>query len=608
MKNIRDCIKLFRFNMTYTILFEIILKAVSFAVLIPLYYTFINVAVKLSGITYLSKETVRKFFKAPSTYAFLFIMIFFAAMVIMVDVSGINYAYHRSNYLKKTSPIRMFLFGISSALRLLRPRNMPVFVTILTYIPVMGYVVLTFHFLNIRAPYIVDLVSINMRLTIACVGIYVILLFYSLRYTFIIHAYNIEQISFRKSIDRTKELLKGKRVKIIGGLILWCIVTIGIPAVVDHFYTGAFLKYIMKATGSIKATSMVYEAVKIVMSLLYVLLGLPLIYSFICNQYYSLIPAKEGKKRLEDFAEYDAKKSRRKEWSAFLVILSLAIIVDVGYYALQRFNVIHLDASYLEKVTITAHRGDCVSAPENTLAAFESAIEKGADVIELDVRQTKDGEIVVMHDENVKRTCGVSAKVGEMTFDEIRELSAGATFKGKGKNKNLYQDEKVPTLREVIELVGDRAKLNIELKPAKTDKKMEQAVVDIIREYNYYDNCIVASLTYRSIKKAKKADPKVKTIYVMAVAMGDFYDLEYADGFSIKYRFINNEVIKNAHKAGKEVYAWTIDDKKILESMMLLDVDSVITNDPDGIRRAMYDKYYGDTILEKFSTFLENQL
>ena len=196
--------------------------------------------------------------------------------------------------------------------------------------------------------------------------------------------------------------------------------------------------------------------------------------------------------------------------------------MDVGYYALQRFNVIHLDASYLEKVTITAHRGDCVSAPENTLAAFESAIEKGADVIELDVRQTKDGEIVVMHDENVKRTCGVSAKVGEMTFDEIRELSAGATFKGKGKNKNLYQDEKVPTLREVIELVGDRAKLNIELKPAKTDKKMEQAVVDIIREYNYYDNCIVASLTYRSIKKAKKADPKVKTIYVMAVAMGDF--------------------------------------------------------------------------------------
>ena len=107
MKTIRDCIKLFRFNMTYTILFEIILKAVSFAVLIPLYYTFINVAVKLAGITYLSKETVRKFFRAPSTYAFLFIMIFFAAMVIMVDVSGINYAYHRSNYLKKSSPIRM---------------------------------------------------------------------------------------------------------------------------------------------------------------------------------------------------------------------------------------------------------------------------------------------------------------------------------------------------------------------------------------------------------------------------------------------------------------------------------------------------------------------
>ena len=605
IKLLKDCMKLFRFNMTNILLFEIILKAVSFAVLIPMYYTFINVSVKLSGISYLSKETVKKFFKAPSTYAFLFIMFFFAAMVIMIDVSGINYAYHRANYLKKTGPIRMFLFGISSALRLMRPRNMPVAASIFCYIPIMGYVALAFHLLNIKAPYIIDLVSINMYLTVSVLLIYVIMLIYTLRYTFLIHVYNIEQVSYRKSIDRTKDLLKGKRILIIGGLMLWCFLTIGVPALLDHCYTGVVLRYILKSAGSIKATTMFYEAIKIVMSVFYVLLGLPLIYSFICNEYYNIIPEKEGRKSLENFNDYGVKKGHN-ERQIFLLVLSLAIIVDVGYYALKRFNVISLDASYLEKVTITAHRGDSLAAPENTLAAFELAIENGADVIELDVRQTKDGEIVVMHDENVKRTCGVNAKVGELTLAEIKELSAGAKFKGK--NKELYKDEKIPTLREAIELIGDRAKLNIELKPAKTDKKMEQAVVEIIEEYDYYDNCVVASLTYGSIRRAKKADEKVKTIYVMAVAMGDFYDLEYADGFSIKYRFINNEVIKNAHKAGKQVYAWTIDDKQILESMMLLDVDSVITNDPDGIRRAMYDNYYGDTLLERLSTFLENQL
>ena len=81
MKNVKAAIKLFRYNLLYTVLFECFLKTVSFAVLIPLYYVFVNYAVKLSGISYLSKETAKKFFKAPSTYAFLFVMFLFIATV-----------------------------------------------------------------------------------------------------------------------------------------------------------------------------------------------------------------------------------------------------------------------------------------------------------------------------------------------------------------------------------------------------------------------------------------------------------------------------------------------------------------------------------------------
>ena len=86
MKNIKDSIKLFRFNMFYSLLYELILMTISFVILIPVYYSFISLTVKLSGVSYLTKETVKKFFRAPSTYAFIMILFFLAAMFIMINV------------------------------------------------------------------------------------------------------------------------------------------------------------------------------------------------------------------------------------------------------------------------------------------------------------------------------------------------------------------------------------------------------------------------------------------------------------------------------------------------------------------------------------------
>lgn len=605
MKNIKDSIKLFRYNMANVILFEFILKAASFAVLIPLYSAFINLAVNLSGISYLTKETVRKFFQAPSTYALIFILFLFTAMCIIVDVSGISYAYHRANYMKKTSPFRMLLVGLRSAVRVLRPRNMPIFPFVLCYMPVIVNIVFDFMLLSIKAPYIVDLVTVNAKVTVTVLALYALLLIYSLRYTFLLHIYNVEKASFRKSIDRVDELLGKKRFELVGQVFLWLLAVVGVPVLLYYIYTGPILASILSIDIAVKIVTMIYESVKVVFSFIYVLTGLPLIYAYICNSYYNLVPAEEGEKNIDDYV-YDAKSISRQERRILAVIIALALILNTGFYTLKRLNVISINAQYLDKVTITAHRGDCSAAPENTLAAFELAIENGADIIELDVRQTKDGEIVVMHDESLKRVCGVNKKVGKLTYDELMKYSPGKKYRGP--NEELYREEKIPTLQEVIDLVGDRAKLNIELKPANTDKNLSQKVAEIIGENDYYDNCFVASLTYGAIRRVKLSDPEIQTVYVMAVAMGDFYDLEYADGFSIKYRYINNEIIKQSHKRGKEVYAWTVDDKQILESMMLMNVDSIITNNPAKMRTSMYENYYGDTLIQRLNNYFDSQI
>jgi hypothetical protein len=93
----------------------------------------------------------------------------------------------------------------------------------------------------------------------------------------------------------------------------------------------------------------------------------------------------------------------------------------------------------------------------------------------------------------------------------------------------------------------------------------------------------------------------------MSLLAAIFY-YPYADGFSIKSRYINNDLVKRIHKEGKYVYAWTIDDSGILESMMLMNVDSIITNKPAEMRKAMYENYYGDTLIERINNFLDNEL
>ena len=149
--------------------------------------------------------------------------------------------------------------------------------------------------------------------------------------------------------------------------------------------------------------------------------------------------------------------------------------------------------------------------------------------------------------------------------------------------------------------------MNIELKPAKTDINLEECVAELVAEYDLYDSCVVTSQTYDSIRKIKQYDEKIKTVYVMSVAMGQFFDLEYADAFSIKYIYVNGEVVKRVHDAGKDIYVWTIDDERNLERMMLLNVDSIITNRPDRLKKGMVKNMYGDTLFEYLNMYLESQ-
>ena len=177
-------------------------------------------------------------------------------------------------------------------------------------------------------------------------------------------------------------------------------------------------------------------------------------------------------------------KKRKKEAVRGGVVFLMAACICLG----QAAPVLALDAAWSQKVEITAHRGDSIKALENTIPAFEKAIESGADWIELDVKETRDNVPVVFHDSSLKRLMGQDGTIREMTLEEIKKLHPAASM-GPG-----YNNVKIPTLEETLDTCKGRIKLNIEIKEDGTESSdFTERVIQLIRDkgMTVYDHIVL---------------------------------------------------------------------------------------------------------------------
>jgi glycerophosphoryl diester phosphodiesterase len=223
---------------------------------------------------------------------------------------------------------------------------------------------------------------------------------------------------------------------------------------------------------------------------------------------------------------------------------------------------------------VTAHRGHSLAAPENTLSAIRKAIESGADYAEVDVQPTADGVVVLMHDRDLKRVAGVPQRVDELPYDEVGKLDVGSWF------NSAFAAERVPTLAEVINLSRGRIKLNIELKSVGPDQRLVQEVTRLVREQDYASDCLVTSLNYDSLLEVKEHNPRLRTGLIVAHALGDVSRLE-VDALSVRAGDLSDKVVRAAHRRGREVHVWTVNEPREMARLMKRGVDNIITDDPD---------------------------
>ncbi len=230
---------------------------------------------------------------------------------------------------------------------------------------------------------------------------------------------------------------------------------------------------------------------------------------------------------------------------------------------------------------IIAHRGWSAKYPENTMLAFEKAVEVKTDGIELDVHLSKDGEVMIQHDEALLRTSGKEGVISDYTRSELERISAGKT-----KNDD-FGFTPIPSLEEYLDFISKtNVFTNIELKTAPMYYPgIEEKVMKLINRYSYIDRVIFSSFNWLSIMKIKMMEPTTKAGVLIASPAIKNIGYELADiGFDTyhpDFDIVDENVVFDCHRNGIEINVWTVNDKSKMEICDKWNIDGLITNEPD---------------------------
>lgn len=250
------------------------------------------------------------------------------------------------------------------------------------------------------------------------------------------------------------------------------------------------------------------------------------------------------------------------------------------YNIKPKMNLQYLKEEVIKLSKIFAHRGFSGKYPENTMLAFKKAVEVGAEGIELDVHLTKDNQLVIIHDEDIKRTCDGEGLVRDFTLEELKKFDASAGFKG------VYGKNEIPTLQEYFDFIKDTDLItNIELKTGIFEyPTIEQKTIDMIEKYGLEDRIILSSFNHYTIKRCEQINPKIKRGFLSESWLINYGEYTKKNGASCChpiYCFLSDDMIKEMHDAGCEINTWTVNEYEDIERLASKGVDGLIGNYPD---------------------------
>ncbi|HFJ9379562.1 TPA: glycerophosphoryl diester phosphodiesterase membrane domain-containing protein [Bacillus paranthracis] len=567
-----------KFTFWNVLTFQLAYKLLAAIVFVPLFGIIFNKLLYFGGYANATNDELLAFLKTPYGILAIVILSLLALFLIFTEFAVliiISYFAHKRQKVR----LRPILYKTVTYLPTLFTYCLPGFIlyaVVLLPLLNMGYE--TALIPQIQIPNFIT--GELFKTTMGQVGYYTffaVVAYLNLRWIFVLPIVVLEQKPFRVAARKSAKLVKESFFKVLFFLVGFFI-SIGIVYVL---FLGIYLlclwgvyeftnpkgtfALLAESTMSVFLTSTLY---------LFSFIVTPFYIMAITRLYLQKVPVEDV--LLEEGLDYSKTKAdkcffQKHRWK-FIGVYIVGIITAGMVVA---FIVTFITNTYKEPI-IMAHRGYISKGVENTKEALQGAIDAKADYAEIDVLQTKDGELAVIHDLKLKRLANANVHVSDLTMDELRQLTLSQDgFSGQ-----------ISTLDEIIKLAKGKIKLNIEVKLHGGEKDFVNKVLKTIKDNEFEKQCVIQTLHYPLIKEFKRANPNIKVGYILYASRAHLKNVK-ADFYVAEEYMLNKKLVKEARKLNKPIYVWTVNDMESLKGYYKLNVDGIITDYPESARETI---------------------
>ncbi|WP_296899488.1 glycerophosphodiester phosphodiesterase family protein [Thiohalocapsa sp.] len=563
--------------------YDVVFKAIGVVVLAPLSAWVLGRLIRTSGAVSVTNEAIAGFLLSLPGLAFVLLAAALTLTAFYTEQAGLMHIaagasrgppprWHNALFTALTALPRLLTLALLQAGILLAWLLPLAAVAAITYRTLLGAHDINWYLAERPPEFVTALVIGALLATVAAVAVARLLVAWGISIPLCLY----ERVCGRAALRRSAELLRGRRWRAFRLVVLNLLLALAFSALVlwaADAALGALLRVFDGARALVFATALavvLLGALATVLSFgVLAVLAISIMHLYLGVMDVDGLPAP-----LWDSA---ARTTRvpRLAIAAGLVVLVLA----AGGLATHALSDLRLGRETL----VTAHRGSSAAAPENTLAALYQAMSDGADFAEIDVQETADGALVLLHDADLMRIAGLPVNIWEAQLDDLRRVDVGSRVAPE------FAGERIPTLDEALKLAGPRLRLNIELKYNGHDQQLAERVVEALRAAGCGQYCIVTSLNQAGLARVRELAPEIRIGQIVTAALGNTRRLD-VDLLSMNQAHATPGAVRSNRRAGLETHVWTVNREADMARMLDYGVDNIITDRPKALRELIDER------------------
>lgn len=577
MRSIKSALKVLKRNWSTLLWFEILYRTVGYVFVYPALNSLLNQSLKAAGTAYISQENALQLLKHPISILFLLLMLVLFSFFVYFELAAFILCYEAGWNGRHISLIALGRGALLHSARLFHYRNFLLFIGLVPLFAISFFRVSSTVLNNFRIPeFIMEFIQAN---TVLFVLYALLLLFINLYVFFFLFGLPdaiLHRSGIRGALRASKQSLKKRKLRTLISIIL-CLAGLTLLVLIIAALCVAVVYGITRSSYPLEEAryNFRWELTALVK------IGNILLEIFYTAAIMAIIVTLNHLYNNETPTPVTG-----RSWRPVNILKKICAVL-MAFFLLGIFSESEVSGNPVlppnPATEIVAHRAGAVFAPENTLAALDQAVLDRADWAEIDVQQTKDGVLIVMHDSNFKRVTGYNADVWDTDYETVKNLDAGAFF------DSDFAGERIPTLEEMLIQAKNRINLMIELKYTGHEQQLVEKTIELIEKYHMEAQCTIVSMNMDILQKVKELAPNLKTAYVTALLLTDNYDLKNIDGYSVETTNISYTMVAQAHLQGKKVYAWTANSERTINAILSSQADGIVTDNPQLARYYLED-------------------